>query len=432
MSSGQGHAGENDTMSVPIKTLFLAPQVPWPLDVGSKIRTYNLLMSYAELGPVTLVCYAQDENDAAAVDSLRASVASIEVIPLGAMPGAPGLFAQAVHRWPRVIRFFSRAAFTRAVSALATMQHFDVVHVERLFMAEGIAGLGRGGSLLRVLDVDDLESAKARRDLAALSWWKLRKWLGALDVIKLRRYESHILRDLDQALVCSDLDRTAVAPRMGRGEAVTFRNGADFDATVRPATDDGRTLLFFGALDYGPNVDAALFLVREIWPRIRAALPEARLKIAGKSPCAEVRALGNGDDVELMGYVNDKAELFASVTAAVVPIRSGGGTRIKILEAMAMGKAVISTRIGCEGIDATHGESILLGDSAEEFAQACLRALGDAPLREKLSANGRELVRRHYAWPAIRRSFSAKVRETVNRRRSPAAQFAGAAALPVR
>lgn len=432
MSSGQGHAGENDSMSVPIKTLFLAPQVPWPLDVGSKIRTYNLLVSYAELGPVTLVCYAQDENDAAAADSLRALVASIEVIPLGAIPGAAGLFAQAVHRWPRIIRFFSRDAFTRAVSALATTQHFDVVHVERLFMAEGIAGLGRGDPLLRVLDVDDLESAKARRELAALSWRKLRKWLGALDVLKLRRYESRTLRELDQALVCSDLDRTALAPRMGRGEAVTFRNGADFDPTVRPATDDGLTLLFFGALDYGPNVDAAVFLVREIWPRIRAALPAARLKIAGKSPCAEVRALGNGDDVQLSGYVNDKAELFASVTAAVVPIRSGGGTRIKILEAMAMGKAVVSTRIGCEGIDATDGENILLGDSAEEFAQACVRALRDASLRERLSAGGRELVRQHYAWPAIRRSFSAKVRETVNRRRSPAAQFAGAAPLSVR
>ena len=432
MSSGQGLAGESDTMSVPIKTLFLAPQVPWPLDVGSKIRTWNLLMSYAELGPVTLICYSQDERDAAAANALRASVATLEVLPLGQMPGSSGAVAQALHRWPRIIRFFSREAFTRAVSKLAMAQRFDVVHVERLFMSEGIAALDASAAPLRVLDVDDLESAKARRDLAALPWRKPGKWVRFLDYLKLRRYESRQLRRFHAALVCSDLDRAALAPRMAGGEAVTFRNGADLDASLRASTDDGRTLLFFGALDYGPNVDAALFLVREIWPRIRAAMPEARLHIAGKSPCAEVRALHNGNDVQVSGYVDDKAELFASVTATVVPIRSGGGTRIKILEAMAMGKVVVSTRIGCEGIDATDGENILFGDSADEFAQACLRALRDATLRERLASAGRDLVRRQYSWAAIRRDFSVRVRDAVERHRPPAARFAGTVPLPAR
>ena len=239
-----------------------------------------------------------------------------------------------------------------------------------------------------------------------------------------------MLRGFDQALVCSDPDRAALAPRMP-GEAVTYRNGADLDIRESAARDDGRTLLFFGALDYGPNVDAALHLARDIWPHIRAALAGARLHIAGKSPCAEVRALDNGDDIRVSGYVNDKAELFASVTATVVPIRSGGGTRIKILEAMAMGKAVVSTTVGCEGIDATDGENILIGDSAEEFAQACLRVLRDASLRDALAAAGRALVRQKYGWPAIRREFGAQVRDAVERRRLPVSAFAGAAPLPV-
>lgn len=418
-------------MSLPFTTLFVAPQVPWPLDVGSKIRTWNLLMSYAELGPVTLVCYAQDEKEVVAAEALRSSVAALHVIRLMPPQGARGPIAQALHRWPRIVRHFSRAELTRAVSELAAAQRFDVVHVERLFMTEAIAGLGRARAL-RVLDVDDLESAKARRDLAAMSWRKPRTWLLALDCLKLRRYESRTLRRFDQALVCSDLDRTALARRMTSGKAVTVRNGAELDATVRAASDDGRTLLFFGALDYGPNVDAAMFLVREIWPRIRAALPGVRLQIAGKSPCAEVLALHNGDDVQVTGYVNDKAELFASVTATVVPIRSGGGTRIKILEAMAAGKAVVSTRIGCEGIDATDGENILFGDTAEAFAEASVRLLRDAALRERLAAAGRELVRRHYDWSAIRRDFVARVRESLAVERPSMTGLAGAAPLPTR
>jgi glycosyltransferase involved in cell wall biosynthesis len=303
-----------------------------------------------------------------------------------------------------------------------------------LFMAQGIAGLASAtqDTPLRVLDVDDLESAKARRDLAALSWHKPRKWLLALDHLKLRRYESRTLRRFHQALVCSDPDRDALAPRMGKGEAVTYRNGADLDIATHSPNDDGRTLLFFGALDYGPNVDAALHLVQDIWPRIRAALPGARLEIAGKSPCAEVRALDNGGDVRVSGYVSDKAALFASVTATVVPIRSGGGTRIKILEAMAMGKAVVSTTVGCEGIDVVNGENILIGDCAEDLAGACLRVLGDTALRSSLAEQGRALVRQKYGWPAIRREFAARVRTLVERRRLPEGEFAGAAALPVR
>lgn len=431
MSPGPGLADEIDIVSLPLTTLFLAPQVPWPLDVGSKIRTWNLLKSYAELGPVTLVCYAQDEKEVAAAEALRGSVAALHVIRLTPMPGSGGPLAQALHRWPRIIRYFTRAEFSRTVNEVSAAQRFDIVHVERLFMAEGIAGLAPSRAL-RVLDVDDLESAKARRDLDAMSWRKPRKWLQTLDYLKLRAYESRTLRRFDQALVCSDLDRAALARRMVSGKAVTYRNGAELDATVRPATDDGRTLLFFGALDYGPNVDAALFLVREIWPRIRAAFPGVRLRIAGKSPCDEVRALHNGDDVQVTGYVSDKAELFASVTATVVPIRSGGGTRIKILEAMASGKAVVSTRVGCEGIDATDGENILFGDSAEEFAQACLRLLRDAPLRERLALAGRELVSRHYDWSSIRRDFVARLRDAAAVQRPSMAQVAGSAPLPVR
>src|SRR6476659_1888827 len=116
MSGRAGDPDGNHDVSAPINTLFLAPQVPWPLDVGSKIRTYNLLMSYAELGPVTLVCYAQDERDAAAADAIRASLAGFHMFTLGPVPGPAGAIAQALHRWPRIVRFFSRQEFTLAVS----------------------------------------------------------------------------------------------------------------------------------------------------------------------------------------------------------------------------------------------------------------------------------------------------------------------------
>jgi len=166
-----------------------------------------------------------------------------------------------------------------------------------------------------------------------------------------------------------------------------------------PASD-GQTVMFFGAINYFPNVDGLLYLLREIWPRIEQSHPRARLKIVGQHPTPQILSF-QGPRIEVTGKVDDLRPHLSSAAVTVVPLRIGGGTRFKILEAMAMARPVVSTSIGAEGIDARQGQDLLLADTPESFAQAVGRVLDDPRLGAELGRRGRALVEASYSWNAV-------------------------------
>jgi glycosyltransferase involved in cell wall biosynthesis len=177
-------------------------------------------------------------------------------------------------------------------------------------------------------------------------------------------------------------------------------NAADIEFLQPRPSDppsDGRTVLFFGLLETVPNVDGVRFLVKEIWPHIAAERPDARCKIIGARPHRSVRELA-GRGIEVVGPVEDLRPHLASAAAVVVPLRLGGGTRLKIVEAMAMGKAIVSTSLGAEGIEAMPERDILIADQPEQFARAVVRLLDDADLRARLGRAARDLAVRRYSW----------------------------------
>jgi glycosyltransferase involved in cell wall biosynthesis len=400
-----------------VRTLFIAPQVPWPLDVGSKIRVFHLLESYSRLGPVTLVCFAQNPAEAQMTSGLRDIVESVHCSALTGKPrtgGKWGALLQALQPLPGIMREFQDAALTAEVEALLAGDRFDVVHVERIFMAQNLTAAARraaaAGGVLRILDVDDLESAKLWRKLSLDPWWGARRWLSMLEYLKLRRYERRVLSWFDLSLVCSQLDRRRIEARRPFPAVRVVSNGADPTTIADAPVDDARTLVFLGAMNYQPNAAAVSFFVAAIFPLIKRTIAAARFIIAGKSPPASVAALDNGSDVLVHGYVDDKQALLAACTVFVVPIRTGGGTRIKILEAMAAGKPVVSTTIGCEGIEATTGVDILVADSPQAFADACIQLLESAERRAAVGRAGRELVVRRYRWEAIQDEFVAALK----------------------
>lgn len=401
-----------------IKTLFLAPQVPWPLDVGSKIRVHNLVRCYAELGEVTLVCFAQSEAEAQNVAEIERHIHRVYWFSLAVEDSSVAspvarlrTLSKAMHSVPAALRHFRSVPFASKVESLLATEFFDILHVERLYMVENVRRalqLRRDGHRpFRVLDVDDLESRKMRQMANMEPWVSPRKYLRSLECLKLYAYERRFVSRFDCVLVCSEKDRQLLqrGPRPPRVEV--FSNGADVDGRPVPEgrQDDGRTLVFLGAMNYEPNEDAALFFAESVLPLVRRRVPDARFIVAGKSPSARVRAMANGQDVLVTGYIQDKTALFSLCTVFVVPIRIGGGTRIKILEAMAAGKPVVSTTVGCEGIDVATGEDILIADHTEHFAHACVDLLLDERRRRALGRAGRELVVRKYRWDEIRRGY---------------------------
>lgn len=400
-----------------MRTLFIAPQVPWPPDVGSKIRVLHLLESYSRLGPVTLVCFAQTTAEAQMTPYLGDIVESVHCCALTGKSrpaGKWGAMLQAMRPLPRIVREFHDAALAAEVDALLASERFDFVHLERIFMARNLSAAARraaaAAGVSRILDVDDLESAKVWRKLSLDPWWSARRWLAMLEYLKLRRYEQRVLSWFDLSLVCSHVDRRRIEARRPFPAVRVVSNGADLTTAADAPVDDARTLVFLGAMNYQPNEAAVVFFVTAIFPLIKRTIAAARFIIAGKSPAANVAALDNGSDVVVHGYVDDKQALLAACTVFVVPIRTGGGTRIKILEAMAAGKPVVSTSIGCEGIEATTGVDILVGDSPRAFADACIQLLRSAERRAAVGKAGRELVERRYRWEAIQAEFAAALK----------------------
>jgi polysaccharide biosynthesis protein PslH len=241
----------------------------------------------------------------------------------------------------------------------------------------------------------------ARRIYAGMNWRKL------------RREELATYRGAEGVYLCSAVDERRLLNEVPGVRTAVIPNAADVEYYQPRPTDpppDGRTVVFFGLLSFVPNVDAVIYFVKDIWPRIAKAHPEARCKIIGGRPPSSLLALA-GPRVELTGFVPDLRPHLASAAALVVPLRLGGGTRLKIVEGMAMGKAIVSTALGAEGIEAVPKRDLLIEDEPESFANAVNRLLADPDLAARIGQSARRLAVERYSW-----SGAAKALEGFYRR----------------
>jgi polysaccharide biosynthesis protein PslH len=407
-----------------MKTLFVAPQVPWPLDAGSKIRLYQLVSCYATISKVTLVCFAQDDNESAVIGHLQSRCEHVWSVPYAAVAahkptrGRIGALRSLVQPVPRIVRAFRSEHMAQHLRRVLDEQMFDIVHIGRLSMTGNVAPARLKPKHPRpywILDIDDVESWKARRSASVEGWTSARKYAHLLESVKLALHERHIVRQFDCTLVCSDVDRARL--RAAGGHVEVFPNGADTQTTVQPCVDDGRTLLYLGAMGYAPNDDAALFFIQQVLPLVRQRVPDARVVIAGKSPSERLRAFGNDRDIIVTGFVPDKDPVLRACSVFIVPLRMGGGTRIKILEAMSFGRPVVSTTVGYEGIDAIPGEHLLVGDTPQQFADACVMLLINRERRIQIGWAGRALLEQNYDWHAIRSAYVRSLEQRLRDRR---------------
>ncbi|HTC23143.1 MAG TPA: glycosyltransferase, partial [Gemmatimonadales bacterium] len=250
------------------------------------------------------------------------------------------------------------------------------------------------------VDVDDLESVVLFRVLARSPTY-LSKPLQYLEGAKSWLYERLLLPlRFHRLLVCKREDRRLFAPGL-RHKIFVVPNGVRPAPACDPADEAPSELLFVGSLEYWPNEDAVTYFVREVLPSIQARHPGARFTIVGARPGDAVRRLHNGADVIVAGSVPDLEPYYRRATLVVVPMRLGGGTRIKVLEALVHEKALVTTSIGVEGLDLRSGDALEIADGADAFADACVRLLGDAAARRRLAESGREQVLERFVWDAV-------------------------------
>lgn len=401
-----------------VRALVIANRLPYPVDDGWKRRTLHLLKALATRYHVTLVTFHSDSNAAALgleselggnleVHTLRTSrLAGPRSLLLGLLTGRP------FHVWR-----LDSAAMRRTIAQLAG-RPFDVGIATLIHLHPYLRDLDRG--TLRVVDTHNVDSLVLRRYAARMKG--PRSWYAQHSADKLQRHEREVFADADLVWVCSEEERKLVAASAPGARVVVVPNGVDTEVftPLPPDLVSGQRLVYFGRLDYFPNADAISYFAREILPLIRREVDTAELHVVGPGAGEELYALARTTPgVRILGVVPDLRPVIGSAAAVVVPLRSGGGTRLKILEALALGRPVISTTLGAEGLALEPGREIFIEDEPAAFAGRAAQLLKAPELAAQVGRAGRERVRERYDWRGIERELLAGLDRTTIAHRSP-------------
>ena len=396
-----------------MRLLVVTTKCPYPLDEGRALRTYNLLREAAREHEIVLCTYVQSEAERdEGLEKMRAFCAEVHAVPLY-MRGRAAQLAWDVGRdlfsgAPILAIKYGRRAMRALLERLIANEHFDVVQLDMLHLGELLPVVRR---FPVVLVEHNVESALwERRTVNERN--PLRRAYLARQLRKLRDYEARLCRVVQQVVTVSDLDAETLEGMTGGVECTTVPNGVDVDY-FRPTDEpvEPGSLVYVGGLGWLPNLDAIDFFVSQILPKIAAEVPEVHLTVIGRIPSQSVIDRWRDEPrVRFTGLVDDIRPIVARAAAFVVPLRVGGGTRLKILDALAMGKAVVSTSIGCEGLAVTHGQDIIIADEPAAFAAEVVRVLRDASLRQSLACGGRACVEERYHWSKVGRLMDAVYR----------------------
>jgi glycosyltransferase involved in cell wall biosynthesis len=389
-----------------MRILFLSDFCPWPLDPGYRQRIYHLLQALARRHTVTLVTIMTDDLRDRPFPPATDCVELIPLSPDGCLSqrtrrferwasGRERIAALLSSPYPNQIRRFYSVDILRVLRQLRTNESFDFVWAERAPAAE----LARKAGFKRiVVDLPDIETKVLARFLQKSGWYNS-KPVHYLELARLYVYEQLMPLRFWRLAPCEDEDRQFFRTR--RSNVFVLPNGVENNPPSPHVTTDSPQFLFVGALGYEPNIDAVTFFMTSILPLVRRTHPSASLVMVGREAVPSVLRLVDGERCVIASNVNDLTPCFDAATVFVAPIRFGGGTRLKVLEALVRNKAVVATTVAMEGLDGRPGADVEVADSPGEFAAACSRLLQDPDARMRLAASGRARVLDQFLWDTV-------------------------------
>lgn len=402
-------------MSERPRVLFLTSELPYPPHQGMAIRAYNLLAGLRERFRVHLYSLSSSPDAAQHATALREVCETVAVLPAPTRTRAERLRALLTTRLPDMALRAHSPAFAQAVLRALQESEYAILHVESIEMARyALAALQADLPRRPRIIFDDLNAEYLLQKRAfETDLGHPRRWIAAaysfVQWQRLAQYERRVCRLADCVVAVSEWDRDALARLAPGANFCVVPNGIDASYYLNyaaegqgPTADAQRpTLVFTGKMDFRPNVDAVCWFADAVLPRIRANVPDTHLYIVGQRPSPAVQALGTRPGITVTGFVPDVRPYIAAADVYVVPMRMGGGTRLKVLEAMTMGKAVVSTSLGCEGYGLTPGREVVVADDAARFAEETVALLHDPARRAQLGALAREFAVSRYDWSRI-------------------------------
>lgn len=397
--------------------LQITPQLPYPPDSGGRIAIFNSIKYMSHRYTMTLLSFVTEQTApyARALEPYCSQVVTVRSAPRSPVVAMALNLPSGI---PYTMAKFRSADMVRQVARLSQSGQFDLVHIDHLHMAWYAQSLPSG--LPVVLREHNVESVIMRR-FAERASNPFIKGYAALQARRLRRYEAASCSRFDRCLVMTDVDSRTLQQMAPDARIEVVPCGVDtawFDPALVPSSGspEPHRLVTTGDYSWPPTADGLEDFVSRIYPLIRRAVPDVTLSVVGRQPPASVVRAAAQTGITVLGRVEDVRPAILSGAVFVVPTRIGSGIRLKILEAMALRRPVVSTSVGCEGIEATPGEHLLVADDPEGFAGRVVQLLDDPALGQRLAAAAARLIERRYAWTAIADRLDAVYRTVVSER----------------
>lgn len=397
-----------------MKILWLSHFVPYPPKGGPYQRSYNLLREAADQNDVYVLAmqHKRTTHPESEIEKAKSELGvfckEIHVVDISYKTEVWPMYKTAlktlISKYPFNVEIFMSSEFQVRLKELQGRVEFDAIHFDTIGMAYYF---GNSGLTPKVLNHHDIESSRIKRRIGR-EWNPLRKAYFLMEAMKLETYEKKTCHLFQNNICVSDLDKKRLKDISPDSQIEVVENGVDTEYFEQLYDiNKQNTLIFAGRLDQFANRDGMMYFCTKVWPQLKEKVKNMKFIIIGSNPPEKLIEISKQDsNFQLLGYVDDVRPHFTQATVCICPIRTGGGTRIKILDALAMGMPIISTTIGCEGIDVTPEKNILIANKPADYIQQTVRVLNDQALRVCLSKNARRLAVDMYSWKVIGRKLN--------------------------
>lgn len=388
---------------------MLTPYLPYPLVSGGQIRTYNLLKALSAKHDITLFALIKEESEREHLSELKKYCNKIALFKRTRHPFVPrNILLAGFTAYPFVVTRNLPLGMAAAIQKELSSSSYDLIHAETFYMMPNIPE-----TKIPIILAEQTIEYLGYQDYMKKANPLLRPIL-AIDVAKIKYWERYYWKKADKLITMSDDDKQFIEKELGvKTNTSVVANGVDlaYFSELKKKLPKDPTVLFVGTFKWLPNIEAVTEIVEKIWPLIKKKLPQAKLKIVGFSPTKKIQSYDQDPSIQVLGGIKDIRTAFATSHVLLAPIRSGKGTRYKVLEAMITGTPVVATSLAAEGLDLTHGKNVLLADTATALASSTVRLLSSPKLQKSLGESGRRIVKQSYGWDGIARELDAVYQE---------------------